>query len=314
VWWLDVWVLYAWVYAATVVLFPFSRDYATLPLQISMEAECRLFMVYLVVFVLLMKSNLSTEKIRSVLGRLGIVAFLLSLFALPFDVQFISGIVPNKSMNAIFVSALLPFVMLHFSGRLELMLTTMIAFFAITYFSNSSSGILAGFVVVVASLQWSKETWKEFISVVAFAAVPAILYLFTSTQAFNGTGRMEMYRVLLSNLTPVDYLIGKGPGTFQAWGAYVQAVTRTRLDYGFFLFMHSDPIQYFIEYGVLGLCFIALPVYYLLKSADRLTRASLLALLSGSLFYYPFHFPVHVIVFFLLAKISFNSYTEGYIQ
>lgn len=332
-WWLDVFVLPAYIYAITLIHFPFTRTYPTIALQVSAEAGVRLFLAYLLVFVALMRSRLSSQSIDKILGRAGVIAIALSILATTFNEcmelvkyvattyklqmpdwvwnysgRFISGLIPNKAMNAIFCAALFPFMLVVVKKHWQRTLL-LISMIIVAATCNSSSGMIATVVMMATIGITVLDKTKEKLLAALVVAAPLLIYAGNSKTFWNGTGRFPMYKLFLSIMSRWDYIIGKGPGTFFSYGVYIQGAAK-EIANGFYLYFHSDPLQLFFEYGAVGCVLLLFVLYYTLKFADALTRPALLALLSGSLFYYPAHFPTHIALYFLLIKLSVNNYED----
>lgn len=308
---LDWFIIYAYIYAVISVQAPFNRSYQTMSLLVGTESEQRLFLAILLTFVVLMKSNLSSEKIYSFLGWLGVVSITLSIIAVPFSEflpntfthkAFISGLVPNKAMNGIFNCMLMPFVLNKWPKKKALTIVTVLL---LTILSRSSAALLsftAAFAVTV--LPQYRLTFIPILGIL-FLAVGSI---FTKDFLYAG-GRFDAYKLFLSSMGWTEYLVGFGPSSFLTRSVYVQGRGTIEAPTQFWLYMHSDPLQFVFEFGALPVITIVAAIYYLYKNSGVYEKMSLTAMVAGSLIYYPFHQAPHLLVFFLTTKLVLNEKT-----
>lgn len=300
--WLNVWVIYAYVYALISAQFPFYLDDITIPLRVTMENWCNNFLAWLLLFVLFMKSNISNRTIKRILEVFGFVALTLSVLSVPFNEQFVSGIVPNKAMNAIMLVTLLPFVANGKYAKIIICLTGVLVLHSL-----SSSALLAFLSLSLCYLVLEKKlSLKYLLGILGVVVVAGII----NRGILDGTTRFTAYRFFFGLMYPTNYLFGVGPSSYLPINTYIQQKTRFHMETGLDLYAHSDPFQYFFEFGALGF----LPLLYtmggVLKYAERRCLLAFCAFCAGSLFYYPFHFPVHLVILFLLIKMSVNNYSS----
>ena len=304
--WLNVWVFYAYAFSLISAQFPVYLDELTIPLRVSMENFTNNFLVWLLVFVLFMKyefSNLKVERVlRAILTLLlvsGVAAFVFEQFI--YDkhrIPYFYGIIPNKGMNAILLVTLLPF----FLNRYLFMLVTL---FVID--SKSSSALLSYLTFCSLYLVMNKKiNYKYVLGAIGFV----VAYALFDDGLFNGTTRFPAYKFFFSFMNPWNYLFGFSSGSFFPMSVFLQDRYRFQLETGLHLWAHSDPFQYFFEFGLIGVPPLLYTMGGVLKYAERRSLLAFGAFLAGSLFYYPFHFPIHLIVLVLLVKMSVNNYSS----
>jgi hypothetical protein len=121
-------------------------------------------------------------------------------------------------------------------------------------------------------------------------------------QLFKDTHRMWSYGTHIQWLAEQGMLItGAGPGSFYTFSPGIQAMDTSLITMGgriLWLWQHSDVVQLLFEYGTIGVMLGGYAVITFIKNSyrDPVICASGLAWLSGALFYYPAHAPVHAMV------------------
>lgn len=329
---LDYWLMFAWIYA---VIHPhISHLYPiSLNMQIMIEKHQWELMLLIALFSLLMKSHLSSVRIKKWLMNLGIFNIALSLMAVALVpvcevllrfkyietmpiLQFVSGLIPNKSMNAVLLVMLLPYVLMHSDALVRCFLFMITVFLVIM--AKSSCAYLALSTYIFVDLFFFSKIPKKY--PVIILVVMGVIGVFCLPESMVTGGRFQNYVFFFSDIklnavdkiagfNIVDWLVGRGPASFFTYGAKLQNIA-ARLDNGYGIWMHSDPLQYIYDYGVLGVPLLLATIWETFKRGQRTEILALSGLLAGSLFYYPFHFAPHVLVWFLIMKLVVNNKKE----
>lgn len=303
IWWLDVWVVYAWIYAAmTSKLIWFYSDLKN-SLQVKLEVDQNMFLLVLALFSLFIKKKVSTNSIAKILAITGVVNLIFSIVALPFDDQFTSGLIPNKAMNSIFNTMLLPYTFSLIGGwaTILVIITAVLA--------KSVTALVSLLCMGVTWIYLSNETRKIYQSgLLAFGC--ALSAIFFNSRVWGPHERLRIWKESFHLFSIDEWIVGHGPSSFQVLSVYAQGAGRGVYDTFFDMYMHSDPLQYLYEYGVIGLLPLSIGIYYLIKYAQRREILAMAGLLGGCLFYYPMHFYPHLLVFFCIVKIVVNTYLE----
>lgn len=328
--WLDCFLIYAWVYASWMVHFPFNTG-ETAAVKISIEHQQSIFLCLLMGLSLLIKKEICSIKIRNFLKWLGVVSIVCSFLAVfygffadssyaakfchwmnghhPEDNTyrfnfwpsgFVSGLIPNKSMNAIFNIMLLPFAA-------EFGFVAYLANLVLLYFAKSSSAFLTMGVVTFSWLMMSRAYWQV---KAALSTVGVILFTVVGMRLipnFTVDGdRFKGYKLFFSEFEWVHWLIGAGPSSFMTYGTLMQQKYNFYKGW-YWVYMHSDPLQYLFEFGVLGLFPLLILLIGFFKAAGRETRLAGVAVITGGLVYYPMHQAPFLMVIFLLLKLASQS-------
>lgn len=274
----------------------------TLPVRLSIENSQNELLILIGCLVLILKTKFNAEKI---LRLIGYWALFLSLLAIPFQDRWISGIVVNKSMNAILCIGLLPYIYEPLTAILTLL---------VVLTSKSSSAYLAFFGVLLIRGVNSKmrgfSTYrllaylKMCMGWVLLLASTLIFLKLLDKDIFFAGSRFNGYKFFFNDFHGLEYLFGKGPASFFSISSFRQARELFDFENGYYIWMHSDLLQFIYEYGVLGLIPLFICLYKMLKITKQREFYSLLAFFFGGVFYYPFHFPVHLFVIFLVLKLA----------
>ena len=301
-----------WVYAGIASKCPIPWTSYSRNVNIAVENNQNELLCLILILVLLLNSKFNPTKFLSVFGY---VALILSFLALPFQFEkttyllakycnfhlparWISGIVINKSMNAILNASLLYFI---YSP------VTVVITVIVVMFSKSSCAYLA----LIGSMMYNHFglNWMRRGRLLSWGWVvfPLIFGLYLVDKDIFWAGqRWEGYRFFFSDFTLKDWLIGKGPATFWAISTYRQAHESFQLDNGYYFFMHSDILQYLFEYGIFGFIFLIAAVPFKKLNKPTPSNSSFVALFLGGVFYYPFHFSVHLLVLFMVVSILYK--------
>lgn len=306
---------FMWLSAALFSSWPFIDASLPPPIVFSVNAEQKQILMLIALFSLLLLKKVQTKKIEVFLGYLGIVSVAATIIAIPFHDPFISGLVPNKSMNGILNCMLLPYICKP-NYRAVLPAVILVAFLTLT---SSSSCAFAAFSAMCAV--WVYKTYRpKFLILVLAAASLSLAFglLFIpdlfALEAGNGT-RWEGYHFFFKNFRFWDWMFGYGPGSFMARSIWMQKLYHFHYIIGVdgrevqrnWLYFHSDPLQFIFEYGIVGIPTLALAAWKVWKNAPLAPLLSIAAMCAGSLFYYPFHWPHHLLVLFLSLKIVANN-------
>lgn len=286
----DYVIIPSWCYAAYMSCSQWV--YNTFPVRVRMTInyEQMFFMALLAGFALLIKQEIPKDKIRKWLGIVGVVNIFLSIVSIAFDHEFVSGLVPNKSMNGIFNVMLMPY------SCMILGVFGWVVNFVLLFTYKSSTAFLTFFCVWLFTIPWTLFNGVV-LSLVGLVSSKFIPYL-----TYDG-GRFTGYRFYFQRFQFWDWLIGMGPSSFFAIGTYMHHKLGLPGGPWYWVYLHSDPLQVLFEYGTLGFFLVGAMLWMLYKQAEELEKLSLVAIVSGGLFYYPAHFPTHLIVIFLVLKL-----------
>lgn len=209
--------------------------------------------------------------------------------------------IPNTAMNASLNLVLLPFSIWLIPEAWPI---TLFLVLILTLTAKSSTAFLCMLLMFYAMIHQSEAYKKVKIMIYIISGLVASLLAYRYMPGFlNGGNRFDSYKLFFLDFTFKDWIIGKGPGSFQEWSALIQYAYDFKLGDGFNLFMHSDPLQLIWEMGSIGFILAMVPVYHLLKKAEFPVFLSLVAFFVSSFLYYPFHVSVPLVVFFLLVKL-----------
>lgn len=304
--WLNPFIFFLWT---TLVIHTKNPDgYNFLPknMRVLLDKDQNELMVLVVLFTVLMRVKIKSKSIETVIKKISRFNIYLSLLFLPVNDMYFSGIVVNKAMNSILLIMLLPYALIDASKRYRAFYTA--ATFLCVLLSKSSSAYLVACVYVLWHLYFSGIRYKNILALILGGGL-GVAGIKLVPNALYGGERFLSYWISFKMFTLGDWLLGMGPASFFTFSAKLQQRIQV-MDNGFWIYMHSDPLQYLFEYGILGVPFLLFTLYYTLKHAGRREILVLLCMLTGSIFYYPFHFPVHLIFFFLIMKLVVNNYKE----
>lgn len=311
-------------YAVIAAFTPFHVEYPSIKLQVVTQGHQHMLIAMILGFILIMKSKLSSVTIEKFLGWFGVVNVLCTL-AFRFvpwtylsdrgyvDRSMLGSVfVPNTAMNAILNVALIPFMM-RLKASTDFWWALIVVVLVLT--SGSSVAYLSLFAMLAVYLGYLFEETGKRAGAIPIVIAGGIFGLVLGAKIdggfYNDGGRFAGYKMYFQDSNLRDWLLGHGPASFQEWGALIQyAYDSKASEYGFQLWMHSDPLQFIWEYGALFLPLLFVSVWGVFKKADSSVLLSLVALLAGSLLYYPFHQAPHLITIFLLLKIVMNDHLE----
>lgn len=303
----DVFLVFSWI--STLVFLNLPMHHLTVPLQISCELQQVLFLVTILSFVALLKAKIKNETLYKILGWIGFInlAFTAISWFLPGvdGGRFIYGLISNKAMNGILNLMLWPY-MVRMKDRIS-------AFSLLNLpllFTYHSSSAWASFVAIATFCIFNFVLENKIkMSVFGFSILSAVGF-FAKEDLFNGTTRWDGYRFFFSQLSKRDWVIGYGPASFFTMSIYFQEHFKFQTPsqmYGYYLWLHSDPLQLIWEMGLVSIPFILWTIYKVFRVAGFYEKTALIAILVGSAFYYPFHYPIHLIALFLVLKIVAND-------
>lgn len=303
--WLNGFIFYVWILSVYKTQNSNHRLDFPIHVLLSQENQNFFFMFLLLFFVILYRASLSNELIFKILSWLGVANLFLTVGLTPVNRPFISGIVFNKSMNSILNLMLVPFVFHAWPKSVSLF-----GFFTIaTVMSSNSSSALFAMILMLVFYFRKKPTILVGSFIVIF-----IIGCFSIDKLFQYQDRLDGYDFFFKTFTLKDWVIGRGPGAFFPFSTYEQVragfnISRDLLvGNGLFIWLHSDPLQAVYEYGVIGGLLLIPCVIYAFRFIGQPGVYSLVALLSASFLYYPHHYPIHLVVIFLLLKICANNY------
>lgn len=309
-WWIDVFLIPAYLYAVIASFYQWYYPYPTAKLMVTTQGHQHFFIALCFLFVLLMKADVPSIKLKKCLGYLGLLNLIMTAI-----LHFTHGtswgltsyymgspLIPNSAMNAAVNVALLPF-MCDLGIQFELPAILAVGF--MTSRSSSSTAWLSLFTMGMAFV------WRTYIPK-SLMFIPAGVVFLVSGKFFIGNfyedgGRFESYRFFFSDFGVKEWLIGHGPASFMEWSAYLQFTKDFWARHEFSLWMHSDPLQLVWEMGALSAIPVLIMIYGFMKRADDATFLSLSAMLAMSVLYYPFHTPIPLTILFCLAKLVING-------
>lgn len=301
--------IYLWVYCIFQAELPWNL---TIPagIKMSIEKDQHLIMALVAGFALMLHWKVETKKLENFLGYLCIFNLVLTIGLLVFHSSFISGIVPNKGMNGILNCMLLPFVR-DLPKRLKIF--ALVVIFPLTLQSQSSCAYGA-FIAVVSAyvfLKCKKKPTAVLFWTVAIGLASVAIGLWLVPNLFDDVRRFQIYKFYISKMSNMDLLLGNGPASFSTLGVVWQSAAKFMVSgehREYILYMHSDPVQFLFEYGILGALPLGWLLWHILKYGSNTVLISLAALFVGGLFYYPMHFPVHLFTVFLILKVFDGNY------
>ena len=265
--------------------------------EVHITTDTRQWEVLLLIatFSLIIKTKFNAEKVLLWLSRIIVTLGFIALF---FNNRRVSGIIPNKSMNAILTAGIL----IYCDSLLFFILGSIVVFK-----SQSSTAFLSYLTMFFGSFLTTNNFKKIFFMSICtgallIALVPDIL--------FSGH-RFESYSFYFLDFSLKDWLLGKGGSSFFAISLYRQKMAGFHLNDGYDLWLHCDPLQFVFEYGLLMLFPLAVIVMHVLQFSNKREIVSLAAISAGSLFYYPFHWPVILLSVFLMLKLAHDTFNSS---
>lgn len=315
-WWIDIFLLPAYAYACIAAFSPFYFEYYTKALTVNIHGDQHLFLALCILFALFSKAKIPTKTLETFLGWFGIINLLGThfMYALSFTRwaptawgfptnRLGSFFVLNTSLNMVLNICLLPY-MCELGIWAEVY--CVFSIIVLILFAASSSSWLGLVILWMAYLYKQAPPKRAWPLVFAGLALIALGYFFVGS-FLNDGGRISGWKFFFDGFSWREYLIGRGPATFQFWGAVLQYANDFNMGIGYFIFLHSDPLQVIWEYGFVGLSLVSVAVYQVLQRAKLNEFLSLSVLLSVSLIYYPFHTPVHLFIIFILLKLVIDK-------
>lgn len=284
-----------WVWASLFSHWPYFIGDTSRIIQVTNISRANEVLALIALFVVVLKSKINPKKILKYFSRVVIVAAFLSI---PFQSRWISGLIPNKSMGGILIASLLFYtqnVFIFLMGVIFILL------------AKSSTAFLALTVVCLGAFINKGNIKKMFLCATGVGLFGALAV----KDFFDAGSRWRGYQFFFRDFKWSDWLIGKGPGSFFAISIDMQKFYHFDYDYtGYWLFLHSDPLQFVFEYGILAVPFLILTLYWIGKNAQKVELLSLLAIACGGLFYYPLHYPAHLFAVFLVLKVIYDETTN----
>lgn len=299
-WWLDIALIPMWVYAAIASFSPWYFEYPSIKLRVVIEGRQHFFLCLVLALVLIIKSNLRAQSLKKYLGLFAEINLINTIiFKLIPSISYGSLLVPNHSMNAALNVILLPFLIRR-RPSMWMFLIPLIGVFSL----KSSTAALAFFSMGGACLLISTIRAKYKIAATGFFALLILTIAILDNGFLDDGGRFEAYRAFFQDFTLKDWIIGRGPSSFEPWSALIQRAYDLQLQHGFYAFLHSDPLQLIWEFGSVFMILILITIFFLLKNAEPMVFISSISFLSVSIFYYPFHTAPFLAVAFSLIKLA----------
>lgn len=301
--WLNPFIIYSYLLGIFITESPFIRTDFPLRVFVAAQNQALGYLVLLLIFVLVMKLEIPTEKIEKFLAYLGAFNILLTVALTPLDQPFISGIIFNKSMNAIFNLMLLPYVLARFKSVALLFFCV-----ATVIHSQSSSGMIA--LTLMACYFFRKNK----LLVVLFAVACVLLRCVVMHRPIPYMDRIDGWLFFFKTFTVRDWIFGRGPGAFFSYGVFEQHTANFNVSQdlksgnGLFVWLHNDYLQALYEFGACGIMCLIPALYHVVKKANNLVTYTLIPFLVGCAFYYPSHWSFHLVVAFCVLKIVDNNY------
>lgn len=302
---------FIWMYAVVATYFPRRFEFP-LALSAALSHGAAMVCVLTLFFLILMEISISKKKLRKWLSVLATTGALVSFFcaALRFTIGFEwAGLVGNKAMNGALLALLIPFApeisIGAFVVPILLVADIILAGCATPYITLGA--MYVGYLLTSPTHSTKLKGWM-----MACGGV-----LTTAAALLMGTGshledRIEMWEALWGHVTLPNLFLGYGPGSYRVLPIYWQWTEKLNLSNGLYTYAHSDLIQAVFEYGGMGLLIFALGYVHLLRRAysDRDLFSVLLGFLGLSCLYYPFHFPNHLFLFFIIVKMVLSNDTK----
>lgn len=290
---LDYLLSYMWINASLFSKLPFAIGNYPKNVVVANEAKATETLLCIALFSLIYKTKKDYGKM---LKSLSAIAILTSIVAYPFDIRWLTGLVPNSAMNAILIVSLL----LYAPGNILFLLGVFIVVMAK---SSSAYLALASTVLYLFRAEIVKR-WKAFL-LLGFIAIAGLWSI--DKDLLNPGIRFSAYQFFFRDFHGLDWFFGKGAGSFWAISTWMQNTYQFDMDNGYLFWMHSDPLQFVFEYGIIGLIPLAFSLTWLLTNLKDRAMIAVLAYLFGGIFYYPLHWPVHLLVLFMAISYERNS-------
>lgn len=279
---------------------------------LSYNASIVAFLTF--VWLSFLDSNINTNILRKLIAYFGVLGSIATFICLVFHPFEWAGVVYNPAMNGALLMLTLPFI---FSELVD----DKTGWFSIIIFVNT-----------VALILWDAYLAKAGAPIITLWAISAVylflgkvpemvkwitgfvffgcFYFFSYVHGDCVLDRFLIWKDSISQLKGIDFILGKGPGSYPVLNVYHQLQTQFSLEGGLNVFAHSDIVQVVYEYGITGLIlFVALFIEMFYKATLEV-RAALVGFLALSCFYYPAHFPVHLGLLFIFSKLSLEPKCE----
>lgn len=288
-----------WVYGVIVSQLPVINAILPVKFYLAMENSQNQFLCMVLLFTATCNFKF---KPRNLLIALGVANLTVTLIFLPFQHRWMSGLIFNKSMNSILNVMLLPYLA-------EFTWLAYPVVFLTLLFSSASTAWLSFLFLGLAVLYKERPRYFWRLSPIGVSIFLCFGKLFVK-DFFDPTTRFSHYGMFFSYLNNIDVFFGKGPASFFAWSAYIQATNDQFFVKNpvFDIWMHSDVLQYIFEFGSLMVGPLIYTVYKVWPTLEKREFYALSALLAGSIFYYPWHYPVHLFAIFLILKLIADRY------
>ena len=271
-----------------------------------------LFLFYKICFCLLqfntqLKQNYLIFKTYVILISLEIVFFLLS------DTFIFSSFQPNNSIFSILLAAQLIFILPSFDNFIKsykaqniLLFSFILLTYSLLLYTKGRAGIL-GFSIALIIFKYDYIRSKiGNLKIVIIGT--CILLALINFKNDSSSGRLLIYKVVLTQLEPKELITGIGYGKFKTRYNQLQAKyfsensinSKEALLADNIGYMYNDPLQLIIETGLTGIVFILfiiIKLLLILKNNENLIQKSpnlkgaslsILCVLISSFFMYPF--------------------------
>lgn len=284
-------------------------------MQIARDTCRNEFMVLLLCLIVLIKSKASSELIHKILAWFGVFSLLVAIGSHLFGGEAFNGLTLNPRMHGILNVALIPFAQTLSSSWMFL---SIIINLLLLYKCESSATYLSFFAIVFVLVVKTEMSLKR---KVLFTSLGSIVFLITGelliNRFFDDASRFNTYKFFFSESHNwQSILFGKGPASFFANSIEMQRRLKYFSDDSVlhaWVWMHSDPLQYLYEFGLVGIAFITKILIWVSKRLTVAESCCAASLLAGCLLHYPFHYPPHLFVIFCLLKLATNRSDSGFV-
>jgi hypothetical protein len=291
----------SWLLASVPQFYP--RDVFVLPLAFSSIRTLWTLMLF-VAGVMFFRPSVKTWDILAWFGLGCAVVTIISQFL---DLPII-GPGANLSVNCTLLSLFLPFTITN-----KNLIATVFILVAMII-SHATSGLMAaGFVGI--TYMFLTRNWKIFFAM-AFIFILA-LFVTGSRALFSDSHRLNCWKVALMYwMDNFNGIVGSGPGSFKAiFPAYQK--TSNQIGAGYFIWLHSDWLQAYLETGILGLISMLALVIKLLKrcytTGLECELLFLVAFSANMLTNFPMHMAPDMLLLCLVMASIYNKTRERFI-
>lgn len=308
--------LYSLINASLIGIWPQSLYRDKVDIISLMAIEKNAIYAYLIILIaILLFAQFSVHRLRSVGLYFTAVFFVTSttLFLRPKGYGHFS--LGNASMAGSLIVALLPFAwntLEYYTLIPTVMIRGLLLLMTLLAIYWTQASIPLGLLgVCLITFLWSAYPSKRRIIAVAIPPITGFIlgagFIYLGPELLENSGRFTLWKQIWHwYWAQANIWIGTGLGSAQVLTPIIQTAANPKIQ-DYFLWLHNEWFQMFMEMGVVGFTFVLLAWSKLLTRAARnpVLFSSFCTMSAMMVFNYPFRLPVHaMILLFLCCKIQ----------